>query len=354
MRIGLIGCGNIGVNAHIPGVKANDGMEIVAAADPTPERLAAAGEAAGLSSDNLYADWRDLLARADIVHVHGNGLLAEVAGLVAHELRKPVILTLYGTEVWHYRRRRPVDWFTSLYRRAAFVTFYSRGLLDRAQAIGLGRPSADVVYPPVADAFVHHDVDAQQRVRAALGIRETHVLLNVKRLHPLAGQSYLIDAMPAVLAREPDTRLVVCGTGPLLDSLRARATALGVAGHVEFAGLVDNARVAQYCAAADAFVLPSLLEACPTVALEAIAAGTPVISADHPGGVELHALFGDDVAVVPKERVEPLADAIVTFLAAKRRTRPESADVLARHFRPRAVEARFWSVYTDALEAGRG
>ena len=66
MRIGLIGCGNIGVNAHIPGVKANDGMVIVAAADPTPERLAAAGEAAELSDGDLYADWRDLLARDDI------------------------------------------------------------------------------------------------------------------------------------------------------------------------------------------------------------------------------------------------------------------------------------------------
>ena len=66
MRIGLIGCGNIGVNAHIPGVKANDGMTVVAAADPTPERLAAAGEAAGLASADLYADWRDLLARDDI------------------------------------------------------------------------------------------------------------------------------------------------------------------------------------------------------------------------------------------------------------------------------------------------
>lgn len=66
MRIGLIGCGNIGVNAHIPGVQANEGMTVVAAADPTPERLAAAGEAAGLAADNLYADWRDLLARDDI------------------------------------------------------------------------------------------------------------------------------------------------------------------------------------------------------------------------------------------------------------------------------------------------
>jgi predicted dehydrogenase len=66
MRIGLIGCGNIGVNAHIPAVAANEGMRIVAAADPTPQRLQAAAEAAGLGPDDLYADWRDLLVRDDI------------------------------------------------------------------------------------------------------------------------------------------------------------------------------------------------------------------------------------------------------------------------------------------------
>ncbi len=66
MRIGLIGCGNVGVNSHIPAVQANEGMTIVAAADPTPARLEAAATAAGLSAENLYADWRDLLARDDI------------------------------------------------------------------------------------------------------------------------------------------------------------------------------------------------------------------------------------------------------------------------------------------------
>ena len=81
-------------------------------------------------------------------------------------------------------------------------------------------------------------------------------------------------------------------------SCRRRPSALGVAGHVTFAGLVDNEIVADYNRAADVFVLPSLLEALPTVAVEALACGTPVVSADHPGGVELHALFGDDVAVV--------------------------------------------------------
>jgi predicted dehydrogenase len=66
MRIGLIGCGNVGVNAHIPAVQANEGMTIVAAADPTPERLQAAAIAAELGPDDLYADWRELLARDDV------------------------------------------------------------------------------------------------------------------------------------------------------------------------------------------------------------------------------------------------------------------------------------------------
>jgi predicted dehydrogenase len=66
MRIGLIGCGNVGVNAHIPAVQTNEGMRIVAAADPTPERLQAAAAAAGLGPDDLHADWRELLAHEDI------------------------------------------------------------------------------------------------------------------------------------------------------------------------------------------------------------------------------------------------------------------------------------------------
>jgi predicted dehydrogenase len=66
MRIGLIGAGNVGVNAHIPAVLANEGMTIVAAADPTPDRLQAAADAAGLDANSLHADWRRLLARNDI------------------------------------------------------------------------------------------------------------------------------------------------------------------------------------------------------------------------------------------------------------------------------------------------
>jgi predicted dehydrogenase len=66
MRIGLIGCGNVGVNAHIPAVQANEGMTIVAVADPTPERLQVTAAAAGLEPGDLHADWQDLLVRDDV------------------------------------------------------------------------------------------------------------------------------------------------------------------------------------------------------------------------------------------------------------------------------------------------
>ena len=128
-----------------------------------------------------------------------------------------------------------------------------------------------------------------------------------------------------------------------------RVQALGIAGHVTFTGLIPNQRVAQYVAAADLFVLPSLLEALPTVAVEALASGTPVVSADHPGGVELRELFGDDVGVVPREQAGALAQMVAARLAAPRRTGPATRTTLDREFRPAVVLHRYLDLYRDAI-----
>ncbi len=304
-------------------------------------RAAAATAAASIAR----AAW-PAVKRADIVHVHSNGLLAEVVALVAELQRKPVVLTLYGTEIWHYAPRRfGPDLFTRAYRRAAHVVFYSHGLLTRATELGLGRRDTSVIYPPVAPEFTYHDGPAQADARAALGIHSRHLLVNVKRLHPLAGQRYLLEALGEIVRTHPDTRLVICGTGDLLDELKTVARAAGVEAHVTFAGLLDNAAIARYDAAADVFVLPSLLEACPTVALEALACGTPVVSSDNPGGVELREIFGFDVTVVPKEQPLALARAIVQLLEEKRRTRSSTHELVEREYRPASVERQYRAIY---------
>jgi glycosyltransferase involved in cell wall biosynthesis len=288
------------------------------------------------------------LERADVVHVHSNGLLPEIAALLAGRAGKPVVLTLYGTEIWHYRPRRfGPDLFTRAYHGAAVVTFYSERLRSHAQDLGLNRRRMEVVYPPVAPAFSWRDESGQADTRAELGITNRHLLVNVKRLHPLAGQRDLIEAMNEIVRVHPDTRLVICGTGPLLGELQAMARSAGVERHVVFAGLVDNALVARYVAAADLFVLPSLLEALPTVAVEALACGTPVVSTDNPGGVELNDLFGPDVAIVPREQPGSLAAAIVDFLRHKRRTLAGTRDAIERCFRPAAAAGQYREIYTS-------
>jgi len=154
--------------------------------------------------------------------------------------------------------------------------------------------------------------------------------------------------MGEVVREHPDARLVICGAGDLLRELQHVARAAGVERHVMFAGLVDNTMVARYCAAADLFALPSLLEALPTVAVEALACGTPVISSDNPGGLELNDVFGRDVQIVPRENALALADAIRARLREKRRTRETTAEIIARRFRADAVARQYWEVY-DAV-----
>ena len=286
---------------------------------------------------------------ADLIHLHSNGLIVEVAAHWARRRGVPFVLTLYGTEIWHYRPRRPVDPFARAYRAAAEVTFYSQGLLDKARELGLDRQGLTVVYPAVSDGFQPADPNTRARWKAEAGIAEPLVVLNVKRLHELAGQQYLVDAFAHVASRRQDVRLVICGTGPLRETLETRAREAGVHDRITFTGLLPNTGIARYAAIADAFALPSLLEALPTVAVEALAAGTPVVSADHPGGLELHALFGADVTIVPRQDVQALTTALEAVLSPPRRTLPGTASIVRDRFGPEAVGAAYFQLYERVL-----
>jgi glycosyltransferase involved in cell wall biosynthesis len=125
-----------------------------------------------------------------------------------------------------------------------------------------------------------------------------------------------------------------------------------VADRVTFTGLLPNEEIARYAAVADVFALPSLLEALPTVAVEALAAGTPVVSADHPGGEELQLLFGVDVRVVPREDAEQLARALDEALNAPRRVASDTLRVIRERFSPAAVQAEYEAVYRRVVPAG--
>jgi glycosyltransferase involved in cell wall biosynthesis len=309
-----------------------------------PTRLPQALEAA-----ETWLKGAPAVKAADVVHVHSNTWMNQVAARLAVRHAKPYVLTHYGTEIWHHDGRNAA--FRSMNARAASVTLYSQALLTRARELAVPMRDASVVYPPVSDAFAPRPADEREATRREYVSEGGPLLLNVKRLHPLADQATLLDAMARVQARRPDARLLIAGSGEQESALKAQAARLGLEGAVRFLGLVPNDRVALLQAAADLFVLSSVLEATPTVALEALASGTPVVSADNPGGLELGALFGDDVRVVPMRDPDALAAAILAVLESPRRTGPATARVVSERFRLDGVVARYLEIY-EKVRAG--
>lgn len=299
-----------------------------------------------LEAWDTWRKCRALVRRSDVVHIHSNTWMNQVAARVALRERRPYVLTHYGTEVWHHDGRDAR--FRRLNAEAAHVAFYSQALLERGRELGVPYRSASVVYPPVADVFRPLPPDARAGVRRQYAQGASLLLLNVKRLHPLADHATLLEAMARMRGAREGALLLIAGSGECEATLKAQAQRLQLAGHVRFLGLVPNDEVARLQAAADLFVLSSELEATPTVALEALACGTPVASTDNPGGIELRGLFGDDVQVVPRKDPQALAHSILEFAAAPRRARGATAALIESRFRVSGVVERYLSLYAEA------
>ena len=165
------------------------------------------------------------------------------------------------------------------------------------------------------------------------------------------GMDRLIAAFPKLCSLLPSATLTILGEGPERGLLEQQIRDLGMELRIRLPGF--SADVRGQLAECDLFVLPSQLEACPTVALEALATGTPVVSTDNPGGKELGEIFGYDVAVVPRENPLALARAIVAVLDQKRRVRESTRRILEQEFRPPAVDRQYREIYASVLSAAR-
>ena len=108
-------------------------------------------------------------------------------------------------------------------------------------------------------------------------------------------------------ALAPTLRLVIAGDGPCRADLESMARTLGVADRVHFLGWVED--LPRLYATLDMFALSSLSEGTPVAAIEAMAAGRPVISTDV-GGVADVVADGIDGVLVPAADVESMAAAI--------------------------------------------
>jgi glycosyltransferase involved in cell wall biosynthesis len=175
-------------------------------------------------------------------------------------------------------------------RCKAFVeqTVYSRArrliVLSQAFQLELSRryriPEERIrVVPAGIDAERFNAELSRSEARQRLGWpSDRPVLLTVRRLVRRMGLEDLIDAMKAVVMRQPDALLLVGGSGPIAADLQRRIVELGLERHVQMLGRIDDADLPLAYRAADQTVVPSQsLEGFGLITLESLASGTPVL-----------------------------------------------------------------------------
>lgn len=155
----------------------------------------------------------------------------------------------------------------------------------------------------------------KRAAREAFGLSmDAFVVGAAGRFDRQKGFTYLIRAVPEILRQTPGASVVIAGAGPERAALEREVRALGVAANVRFPGWVEEMPL--FLRALDVFAMPSLYEGFGLTALEAKAAGVPVIASRVDSLPEL-IRDGENGMLIEPGSAERIAGA-VTRLAADR------------------------------------
>ncbi|MGE5554624.1 MAG: glycosyltransferase family 4 protein [Betaproteobacteria bacterium] len=258
------------------------------------------------------------LGEPAIIHAH-DWLVAYAAAALKHAWRRPLVATIHATE-WGRNRglhsdlsRRISDvewWLTYEAWRVVTCSYHMRDEVHQVFQVPLDKLT---VLPNGVKRSLFRRTAGDQAVRERFARPGEKLVLYVGRLVREKGAAVLVEAVPKILHYSPGTRLVIAGTGPLLDQLRARAAALGVAERVAFPGFIDDTTRNALLTTADVAVYPSTYEPFGIVALEAMAAGTPVVVSDVGGFAEIVVHGVNGLKAYPGD-ADSLANNILTLL----------------------------------------
>jgi glycosyltransferase involved in cell wall biosynthesis len=236
-------------------------------------------------SGPLHARWFldcfRLIRREHVQLIHAHEFSALLCGwLLSILARVPLVGTIHGKNYfWEKRRRRLACHVVARTGRLIAVSEDLKRFI--MTSVGIPGSRIQVIYNGVLRSKSGSQAEIN-RCRAELDIKVDDLVIGtVGSLYPVKGHQYLLQAMPAVLARFPNTILILAGTGHLEVRLKEMAQALGIKKHVRFLGMRDDVSV--LLALMQVFVLPSLSEGLSMAVLEAMMAGKAVV-ATHVGG----------------------------------------------------------------------
>lgn len=199
-----------------------------------------------------------------------------------------------------------------LYSKADYIVAVSKGVSDDLQAItGLSKDNIAVIYNPVITDKIY-EMSRESVEHPWLVEDNVPVFLAVGRMVEQKDYPTLLKAFSLILNSGIKAKLIILGDGPLKQQLKELANELGLKNDVDFPGF--DANPYRWMKAANCLVLSSLWEGLPTVIVEAMAIGLPVVATDCPSGPSELIEDGVTGRIVPIGCPEQLAHAMVDII----------------------------------------
>jgi glycogen(starch) synthase len=296
----------------------------------------------------------------EVVHAH-DWLVAHAAATVKHHLDIPLVATVHATEAGRHQGWLPEDMNRSIHSIEWWLTYEARRVITCSQYMRWEVTRLFDLPPEKGEAIPNGVELAEWKADPAdvSAVRKTYgdgpLVLFAGRLVYEKGVHDLLAAVPRLRRRHPGLRVVIAGDGPHLAELKAQAKRLRLGRSVAWTGFLDSGQLPILAAAANCAVVPSIYEPFGMVALEAAAAGTPLVVADTGGLREIveHGITG--LRFAPGSPAD-LADAVTAVLSdevlARRLTRDARA-VLARDYAWDTIANRTVEAYQRAVREER-
>lgn len=300
----------------------------------------------------------------DAIHVH-DWLVGPAGAALKHSFRAPLVATIHATEYGRWRGSIGNDLSRAINHAEWQLTYEAwrvitcSGFMKAEVQAALAAPpdKIDVIPNGVETArFDQIDGEDLAEFRARFARPDEAIVFTVGRVVYEKGTHLLVEALPRVHFERPAVKLVVAGTGPNLDYARRRADELGVADHCVFTGFIPDADRDRLFKVADLAAFPSLYEPFGIVALEAMAAKTPVLVSQVGGLAEVVTHDETGITVHPND-VPSLAWGILHGLADPDQARARAArayQVAEEQYNWGAIARQTRDVYRQVTEERAG
>jgi glycogen(starch) synthase len=252
--------------------------------------------------------WQEL-GGFDVIHGH-DWLVAFAACALKRNFKTPLLSTIHATERGRSRGTLTSDVQQAINNAEWWLTYESWRVICCSEYMAYQVREFFQVPPDKVDV-VPNGVDVS-RFEMWNGVDLTHfrnryalpgekIIFYVGRVVYEKGVHVLVEAVPRIVEAYPQAKFVVAGTGDMLAQLQHRAWELGVAHKILFTGFIPDEERDRLFKVADCAVFPSLYEPFGIVALEAMAAGAPVVVSEVGGLKEVvhHAETG--ITVYPND-----------------------------------------------------